>query len=134
MVNLAFRNLKRGVMLGLPSGQAVATHMHIANPLTPVEISSGPDGAIAKSKGLHTATPLWYYILKEAEVRHSGQRLGPVGSRIISEVFVGLVHGDQNSFLWREANWKPSLPAKIAGMFTMADLLRFVDDVNPIGD
>ena len=93
--NLAFRNLKRGVNLGLPSGQDVAKHMKVKNPLTPDEIASdsngSTDGAVAKPQGLHTATPLWYYILKEAKVRHDGMRLGPVGSTIISEVFVGLV-------------------------------------------
>ena len=136
--NLAFRNLKRGVNLGLPSGQDVATHMKVKNPLTPDEIASDSDGSTdgqaAKSQGLHTKTPLWYYILKEAKVRHSGLRLGPVGSIIVSEVFVGLVHGDQNSFLWREKNWKPTLPSATPGDFKMADLLRFVNDINPIGD
>jgi len=135
--NLAFRNLKRGVMLGLPSGQAVAKHVKVA-PLTPAEVASdsggSTDGAVAKQQGLDKATPLWYYILKEAKVRNNGERLGPVGSTIISEVFVGLVHGDQNSFLWRVKNWKPTLPAAKAGDFTFADLLRFVDDINPIGD
>ena len=133
--NLAFRNLKRGVSLGLPSGQAVAEAMGIADPLTPEEIATGPDGAAAKDNGLHEATPLWYYILKEAQVRHNGERLGPVGATIVSEVFVGLVHGDRESYLWREGkDWKPSLPSKTQGDFTMADLLRFVDDINPIGD
>ena len=136
--NLAFRNLKRGVNLGLPSGQDVAKHMKIKNPLTPSEIASdsngSTDGAIAKQQGLHTATPLWYYILKEAKVRHDGLRLGPVGSTIISEVFVGLVHGDHNSFLWQVKNWKPTLPSQTTGNFTMTDMLRFVNDINPIGD
>ncbi len=136
--NLAFRNLKRGVNLGLPSGQDVAKHMKVKNPLTPDEIASdsdgSTDGAVAKAQGLHTATPLWYYILKEAKVRHDGLRLGPVGSTIISEVFVGLVHGDHNSFLWRVKNWKPTLPSAAPGTFTMVDLLRFVDDINPLGD
>ena len=117
--NLAFRNLKRGVNLGLPSGQDVAKHMKVKNPLTPDEIASdsngSTDGAVAKAQGLHTATPLWYYILKEAKVRHDGERLGPVGSTIISEVFVGLVHGDHNSFLWQVKNWKPTLPSAKAG-------------------
>ena len=121
--NLAFRNLKRGVNLGLPSGQDVARHMKIKNPLTPDEIASdsdgSTDGAEAKKQGLHTQTPLWYYILKEAKVRHNGERLGPVGSTIISEVFVGLIHGDHNSFLWLEKNWKPTLPSAKAGDFTM---------------
>lgn len=136
--NLAFRNLKRGVNLGLPSGQDVAKRIKVTNPLTPGEIASdsngSTDGAVAKQQGLHTATPLWYYILKEAKVRHDGLRLGPVGSTIISEVFVGLVHGDHNSFLWRVKNWKPTLPSETPGNFTMADLLRFVNDINPIGD
>jgi hypothetical protein len=129
--NLAFRNLKRGVNLGLPSGQDVAKHMKIKNPLTRSEIASdsngSTDGAIAKQQGLHTATPLWYYILKEAKVRHDGLRLGPVGSTIISEVFVGLVHGDHNSFLWQVKNWKPTLPSQTTGNFTMTDMLRFVN-------
>jgi hypothetical protein len=38
---------------------------------------------------------------KEAKVRHDGLRLGPVGSTIISEVFVGLVNGDRNSSFGR---------------------------------
>ena len=130
---LAFRNLKRGVNLGLPSGQDVAKAMRIKNPLTPDEIATGPDGAAAKKHGLHTATPLWYYILKEAKVRRGGDGLGPVGGTIVAEVLIGLVHGDHQSFLWRAKNWKPELPSKVPGTFTMADMLRLVDDINPIG-
>ena len=78
--NLAFRNLKRGVNLGLPSGQDIAKHIKAKNPLTPDEIASdsngSTDGAVAKQHGLHTATPLWYYILKEAKVRHQGRAAG----------------------------------------------------------
>jgi hypothetical protein len=130
--NLAFRNMKRGVNLGLPSGQDVAKAMKV-KALTAAEIASGPDGQIAKQHGLDRGTPLWYYILKEAQVRHGGERLGPVGSIIVSEVFVGLVHGDTTSFLWQAKNWKPTLPAAMPGTFRMTDLLRLVDDVNPIG-
>lgn len=131
--SLPFRNLKRGVMLGLPSGQDVAKAMRIKNPLTAAEIASGPDGAVAKKHGMHEHTPLWYYILKEAQVRGNGERLGPVGSTIVSEVFVGLVHGDHQSYLWqRGKDWKPDLPSKVPGTFTMADLLRFVGDISPI--
>jgi hypothetical protein len=131
--SLPFRNLKRGVMLGLPSGQDVAAAMGITNPLTPDEIASGPDGAVAKKHKLHEKTPLWYYILKEAQQRGNGERLGPVGAKIISEVFVGLVQGDKQSFLQvKGKDWKPELPSKKAGDFTMADLLRFVGDISPI--
>jgi hypothetical protein len=130
--SLPFRNLKRGVMLGLPSGQAVARAMKV-HPLTPDEIATGPDGAVARKHGLHLHTPLWYYILKEAERRGDGERLGPVGATIVSEVFVGLVHGDHHSYLWMKGiHWKPELPSKTPGDFTMADLLRFVGDISPI--
>jgi hypothetical protein len=131
--SLPFRNLKRGVMLGLPSGQDVARAMKIHNPLTSEEIATGPDGAVAQKHGLHLHTPLWYYILKEAEQRGNGERLGPVGATIVSEVFVGLVHGDRTSYLWRHGtHWTPELPSNTPGDFTMADLLRFVGDISPI--
>lgn len=130
---LAFRNLRRGVQLGLPSGQDIARHMGIA-PVAPEDLAKGPDGAVAKAHGLHEATPLWYYVLKEAEAMHGGKRLGTVGATILAETFLGLVHGDHRSFLWQRANWRPELPSATPGHFTMADMLRFVDDINPIGD
>ncbi|GIT88880.1 heme peroxidase family protein [Roseobacter sp. OBYS 0001] len=129
---LAFRNLRRGSQLGLPSGQAVANAIGVKS-LTPEEVATGPAGTIAKKHGLNSDTPLWFYVLKEAEVIHGGVRLGPVGSTIIAETFLGLVHGDHNSFLWQRKNWTPELPSSNPDTFTMADLLRFVDDINPIG-
>jgi hypothetical protein len=131
--SLPFRNLRRGVMLGLPSGQDVAKAMRITNPLSPDEIASGPDGAVAKKHGLHVRTPLWYYILKEAQVRKGGEALGPVGATMVAEVFIGLVHGDHQSYLWqRGPTWKPELPSREAGRFTMTDLLNLVGDISPI--
>jgi hypothetical protein len=45
------------------------------------------------------------------------------------------VHGDRASFLWQKGKtWKPQLPCKEEGRFTMGDLLRYVDDINPLGD
>jgi hypothetical protein len=132
--NLAFRNLRRGVILGLPSGQDVAAAMATEiplSPLTPAEIATGPDGAVAAQKGFDTAAPLWYYILKEAQVRGQGERLGPVGARIVAEVFVGMVQGDKDSFL-SQPGWTPTLPAKTPGTFFMTDLLQFVGDISPI--
>lgn len=78
-------------------------------------------------------TPLWYDILKEAQVRKNGERLGPVGARIVAEVFLGLVHGDRSSYLWLKGkDWKPTLPSKVPGVFRMTDLLQFVGDISPI--
>ena len=129
---LPLRNLKRGVMLGLPSGQDVARVMGVEM-LTPSQLSAGPDGAVARAQGLVEATPLWYYILKEAEQMQQGLRLGPVGSTIVAETFLGMVHGDHDSFMWKRTNWMPELPAAVPGTFTMSDLIRFVGDVNPVG-
>ncbi len=133
--NLAFRNLRRGVTLGLPSGQDVANVVRDEvggiTPMTAAEIASGPDGAVAAQLGFDTNTPLWYYILKEAQVKGSGERLGPVGGRILAEVFLGIVAGDRDSYL-SEPGWTPTLPSKTPGRFLMTDLLQFVGDISPI--
>ena len=34
-------------------------------------------------------------------------KLGPVGGRIVAEVFLGLMFGDPNSMLRLDPNWKP---------------------------
>jgi hypothetical protein len=72
-------------------------------------------------------------VLKEAELQSGGKHLGEVGSRIVSEVFVGLLEGDKNSFLSKKPGWVPTLPAASPGTFFMSDLLRFVNELNPIG-
>jgi hypothetical protein len=131
--SLAVRNLLRGHSLGLPTGQSIARRMRF-KPLKPEQIATGSDGAVAQKHGFDRETPLWYYILKEAEIQGQGLRLGQVGSRIIAEVFIGLLEGDSNSYLTRNPDWKPSLPSAIPGTFTMADLLKFVGDLNPIDD
>jgi Animal haem peroxidase len=70
--------------------------------------------------------PLWFYILKEAEIVGRGRNLGPVGGRIVAEVLVGLLQKDLNSYLYLNAAWKPAPPiARVYGQFTMADLLKF---------
>ena len=132
-LNLPIANLKRGRSLGLPSGQNVARRMRI-KPLSPEDIAKGPDGQVAARHNLHIETPLWYYILKEAEQRGNSKRLGPVGSRILSEVFVGLLECDASSFLASNPAWRPTLPSTKAGNFTMTDMLRFVGDLSPIND
>ncbi|MCU0911407.1 MAG: heme peroxidase family protein [Rhodobacteraceae bacterium] len=133
---LPFRNLRRGLRLELPSGQDVAKAIGL-KPLTGDELATdlggGSDGTVLKEQKLHTATPLWYYILKEAQLVHGGARLGPVGATIIAECFLGFVHGDHDSFLWNRRNWKPELAPAGSDTFTMVDMLNFVNDINPLG-
>ena len=49
--------------------------------------------------GLENQTPLWYYVLAEAELIGDGITLGPVGGRIVGEVFIGLLQLDPRSYL-----------------------------------
>lgn len=123
--SLASRNLMRHVNFGLPSGQAVARLMG-APVLSPAQLSE------LESFGMDRSTPLWFYILKEAEVMESGLRLGPVGGRIVGEVFIGLLKADAESYLTAQPNWKPVLPSKVSGEFRMTDLLNFAGVVAEI--
>jgi Animal haem peroxidase len=141
---LAVRNLLRGYLLRMPTGQAVATALGRA-PLTPAQLEAvadqvtAPDGAekqvdVLRNVGFLERTPLWYYILAEAAAPSEaapgeaagggGQRLGPVGSTIVAEVLIGLVRRSKDSILGR-AHWQPSLPSAQPGTFELVDLLRF---------
>jgi hypothetical protein len=70
---------------------------------------------------------LWFYALKEAELRAEGKTLGPVGGRIVAEVFIGLLEGDQMSYLRQDPEWTPNLGQ--GQDFEMADLLKFAEVV-----
>lgn len=123
--SLASRNLMRHVNFGIPSGQAIARVMN-ARVLSPAQLAE------LAPFGMEKSTPLWYYILKEAEVFEHGRRLGPVGSRIVGEVFIGLLRADRDSYLSANRNWKPTLPSAKAGDFEITDLLNFAGVVPPL--
>ncbi len=138
--SLASRNLVRGWMWGLPSGQTLATAMGIT-PLTSSQILADASGQLFKestqvsSAGFDVDTPLWYYILKEASVTANGVRLGPLGSKIVAEVFIGLLRADSESYLSINPSWTPTLPSSTANQFTMSDLFRYLPPsaINPNG-
>jgi hypothetical protein len=73
------------------------------------------------------STPLFYYILKEAELRDDGLRLGPLGGRIVAEVFIGLLQLDPDSYLSVQPYWLPTLPTHdgTPQSFRMIDFLTF---------
>jgi hypothetical protein len=73
---------------------------------------------------LKQSTPLWFYVLREAEVRADGLTLGPVGGRIVAEVLVGLIESDPASYLVQQPRWTPTLTSAGAA-FRMVDFLRF---------
>jgi hypothetical protein len=113
--SLANRDLQRGQAVGLASGEAIAHRLA-------VPALSAEQVGLAE-RGWAGETPLWFYILKEAEVLQDGDRLGPVGGRIVGEVLVGIIDADPESFRSVDPNWTPTLPARRAGAFGLADIL-----------
>ena len=129
---LAVRNLLRGYLLRMPTGQALATAMNIT-PLTAgqleevaaaVPTAPGKESQldVLRSSGFNQRTPLWYYILAEAAFHAKGKHLGPLGSTLVAEVLIGLIEKSENSIL-RNPIWEPTLPH--TGKFKLEDLLRF---------
>ena len=120
--SLAQRNLLRHLTFSLPSGQRVARAMSLP-------VLSANDLADLRPHGMDDRTPLWFYILREAEIVENGERLGPVGARIVAEVFVGLLEGDKFSYLSQDPDWEPSFPtidpSRTGEDFRIVDMLRF---------
>jgi hypothetical protein len=140
-VSLAYRNLLRGFRMDLPAGQAVARAMGL--PLVAderlwqskgegdkfVDWPEGREFFSANERWLKGRAPLWFYILKEAELEERGLRLGKVGSRIVAETLIGLAWFDHFSYLYQAPNWTPA-DEKIDGLddnLDMSALVRFVD-------
>jgi heme peroxidase len=119
--SLPQRNLLRHITWSIPSGQAIAQSIGIQ----PLWAENFPE-LQQFGHGLPSSTPLWYYVLKEAELA-GGLRMAGVGARIVGEVFIGLLQLDPTSYLATNPNWVPTLPRRSgpAGDFRMVDLLTF---------
>jgi hypothetical protein len=117
IVALAQRNLLRGKRLGLPCGQDVATAMGVT-PLTNEQLG-------LKQPGWGGKAPLWYYVLKEAELVTKGRKLGPVGGRIVAEVILGIMALDPESYF----NLKPSFQWQEKK--TIGDVILLADALDP---
>jgi heme peroxidase len=136
--SIAVRNLLRGFYLQLPTAQAfIAQMLEAIKPqtmrvLSEDEIASGPHEALLRECQFHQRTPLWYYILKEAEILEEGNKLGPVGSRIVAETFYAIIRNSETSILQGEPKWRPSLGVRAPEKFDMVDLLKFARTISPI--
>jgi Animal haem peroxidase len=157
MPSLADLNLRRGMRLGLPSGQSIAKAM--GRPIIPdseLKIGKATFNGLTDNKSIADLpelsnfkgnAPLWFYILAEAlkdftdkanaliagkptsdaltnEVNAISVRLGYIGGRIVTEVFVGLLLGDAFSFLKQQPLWEPYTEFRnIEGNFGIAELI-----------
>jgi hypothetical protein len=105
---LARRNLRRGYNLKLPTGQALHKHLKqigavISNPVADVStlFNTKPDlknFLTGSQSQFHQKTPLWFYILAEAEAA-GGNKLGEVGSWLVAATFIGILLADPDSAL-----------------------------------
>jgi hypothetical protein len=95
MVSLAQRNLIRSKRLSLRAGQDVAKMMRM-KPLSNTELGL-PDPS---NPGWAGKAPLWFYILREAEIRQGGRRLGPLGAKLVAEVIVGILGCDKSCYIY----------------------------------
>ncbi len=120
--SLMQRNLLRCVTWMLPSGQRIAQEMGIP------ALSNAELAELQPIRASFVgSTPLFYYILKEAQLREDGLHLGPVGARIVAEVFIGLLQLDPDSYLSVQPDWLPTLPTHdgTPQSFRMIDFLTF---------
>jgi len=139
--SLALRNLERGWIFQLPSGQNLATALGL--PVIADEdlvirkaIVGTPKYPITKiAPGFVGNAPLWAYILSEAQVtswknRH-GQakdcvpiKLGPLGGQLVAEVFASLLRGDRMSYLYTKPAFEPIANFAHNGTFGLAELIN----------
>ena len=159
--SLALLNLLRGDAYRIQSGQAIASALQASGlQFKPIEVDSlvtrqpgSGDGMFEFAhipKELIHDTPLWFYVLAEAQapiVEHfkkhaefdekmllngvgSHTQLGWVGGRIVSEVFYGLLDSDPESFVnAAPTGWKPILGPSTAPL-VVRSLLKFADPTN----
>jgi hypothetical protein len=125
---LARRTLLRGIKLRLPSGQTLATKLGVAalddKDLLLHDVEEPMRQRLARS------TPLWYWILCEAQ-KTGGTHLGPLGALIVGEVLTGLIETDPTSFVTMDPGWKPGILGGTPERFSMASLVRYAQGGEP---
>ena len=129
--NLAFRNFTRAKMVRLATGQQMARFLKNKGvnltALTNAQLRNGNNGASldgltqAQRQAFVKDTPLWFYILREAELNNG--KLKGVGGRIVAETFHRAIEGSQHSIV-RDPAWRPTLGPD-SNTFRMVDLLLF---------
>ena len=117
--SLALLDLLQGVEDKLPTGTALTEGTPDA--LKAEELLGRLGELDDDTRGLVVErTPLWYFVLCEAEARgDNGKRLGPVGARIVAEQLIGLLYADDESYLVRDPDWRPAF-SSLAGFVSFA--------------
>jgi hypothetical protein len=153
--NLATRSLERAQSLRLSSGQAAVRRMNErlaarGRPTVPLlsrdDILAGEGDAartILTAAGpggrLCDETPMWLYVLKEADVQQGSRRLGAFGSRIVGETLDAAVAASSPSMLAGdgrrpELSWRPDprLRPSRPDRYGLRDLVAFAGLLDPL--
>jgi heme peroxidase len=101
---LPVRTLRRGAATGLPTGEQVEMKLGRALLRSSTE---GAEWKVLDDLDLKGKTPLWYYILLEAELERGGVSLGTIGSRLVAELIEECLRQDPGSFLRDGPDWFP---------------------------
>ena len=128
--HLAKRNLRRGYRLNLPSAQDCIAGINASGhfrPIATLDAATIMQGRNIPGADFGTKTPLWFYILREAELLGS-THLGPLGTHIIAGTLLGLIIKDQTSY-WNDTSaghrWSPSTFRPGAPIDSLKAMLRF---------
>ncbi|MDE4100067.1 hypothetical protein [Phaeobacter gallaeciensis] len=131
-INLAHHTLKRQYTLGLPTGQQLAQLAGVPT-MSAAEVLGTGYSNIADAidqAGFGSDTPLWFYILREAEFFQGGGRLGPLGSRLVCETLHAAIENSAASILTEtggpapEVSFVPTMPRVTnGGLYKIEDVI-----------
>jgi hypothetical protein len=130
--SLAVRDLLRGRALRLPSGQEAARECERRFGIYVGRLGEGDFPrirdplvrALLQRHGFDQRTPLWVYVLAEAEIEQEGERLGRLGGRIVMEVLHAAIEASEPS-IFAPAGFEMHLPRHRPDAFTLPDLVAF---------
>lgn len=131
---LAFRTLCRGAATKLPTGQQVQTKLEPSAVLKVPD--TNPSWVKLVRSGFADETPLWYYILLEAETNGEHVRLGTIGSRLVAEVIEAALLHDPGSILsqggWQPPKWTiDGKPQQILNLYRLAIVVGLEPEKTP---
>lgn len=128
-VGLAFRTLKRGIAIGLPTAQALLARLsrdkRLVAALDREEIAAKltADRDSVRSSTvfqpvltdhdivlLSEKTPLFLYVLLESAIRESGLRLGQLGVLLVGDLFAGALAAKKRTARLEEFDWPSTMP------------------------
>ncbi len=143
--NLARRNLLRAseptsVMtgaVGLATGEEAEHYaqqrirgLHDATAAVKARLAARLEGAGFPPQALGARTPLWLFVLAEAETTEESQRLGELGSHIVDEFLLGSLRCDEGSVLHAAPadlqGWGPTETIAQNRRYSMPELIAYL--------